>query len=106
LSLDTEFDTFWQQFPRHVGKLAAKKAYQKARKQASAEDILNGIERYRRAKPAYADWCHPATFLNQGRWMDEDDRATVEWVCPHTPSCLGRHACYVKQQIAAARNGQ
>lgn len=28
-----------------------------------------------------------------------------EWICPHEPQCLGRHACYIKQRIAAAKAG-
>lgn len=24
-------------------------------------------------KPTYADYCHPKTWLHQGRWMDEAD---------------------------------
>lgn len=70
----TDFDVFWQRFPRRVGKLDAVKAYAKARKVASADDILTGVDRYIANKPEYADWCHPSTWLNKGRWMDEDDR--------------------------------
>lgn len=72
----SDFEVFWQAYPRKVGKLAAMKAYAKARKIATAAELLTGIERYKRLKPAYADYCHPATWLNQGRWMDEPD--TVE----------------------------
>jgi len=67
----TEFNTFWTAFPRRIGKLAAAKAYRRARTQASAVEILDGIARYIAHKPSYADFCHPATWLNQGRWMDD-----------------------------------
>jgi hypothetical protein len=67
----SDFDEFWAAYPRKVGKLAALRAYRKARSLASADEILDGIAVYREHKPAYADWCHPTTFLNQGRWMDE-----------------------------------
>jgi hypothetical protein len=98
MSLREDFDTFYRHFPRHVGKLAAEKAYVKARKRASAQVILEGVDTYKRTKPAYADWCMPATFLNQGRWMDEPDQPTrTEWICPHTPPCLARHACHILQ---------
>lgn len=97
MSVDAEFETFWRAFPRRTAKLAALKAYRKARQMASAEHILEGVAQYRRRKPSYADWCHPTTFLNQGRWMDEPDRGREEWVCPHVPHCLGRHACEVLQ---------
>lgn len=71
MSIADEFDQFWRAFPRKTAKLAARKAYDKARKIATAADILAGVDRYRANKPAYADWCHPATFLSQGRWLDE-----------------------------------
>lgn len=67
----TDFESFWASFPRRVGKLAAQKAYAKARRSASASDILAGVRRYVAHKPHYADFCHPTTWLNQGRWMDE-----------------------------------
>lgn len=66
-----EFSEFWTSYPRRVGKLAAAKAYAKARQIASAGEILKGVAAYVANKPEYADWCHPATFLSHGRWMDE-----------------------------------
>jgi hypothetical protein len=76
---DRAFDQFWQQYPRKVGKLAARAQFERALKIASVEQIVAGVERYKRLKPAYADWCHPKTWLHQGRWMDEPDTpATVE----------------------------
>jgi DNA-binding transcriptional MocR family regulator len=41
-----EFDAFWQQYPRKVGKKAARTAYAKARAVADADTILNGVMRY------------------------------------------------------------
>lgn len=69
----SDFDTFWAAFPRRIGKLDAMKAYAKARTVATAAEILAGVELYKQHKPEYADWCHPSTFLNKGRWMDEYD---------------------------------
>lgn len=94
-----EFEAFWKAYPRKVGKLAAAKAYAVARKQATAEQLLAGIALYRQTKPAYADWCHPMTWLNQGRWLDEVASAPASWVCPHTPHCNGRNACRVLQEL-------
>lgn len=83
MSLESEFAAFWQAYPRRVAKLAALKAYEKARKLASAEAILAGVQRYKQAKPEYADWCHPTTFLNQGRWLDEYEEAPrPRWQAP------------------------
>lgn len=100
MSLESDFGTFWLTYPRRTGKLAAEKAYRKARMIASAEQILDGVTAYRENKPAYADWCMPTTFLNQGRWMDEPDRQPHEpWDCPHEPHCLGRSACAVLKRL-------
>ncbi len=96
LTIADDFIAFWKAFPRHVGKLAAERAYKKARTQASAQQILDGVEAYKHDKPGWAEWCYPKTFLTQGRWMDESDErpaVSTEWVCTHTPHCLGRHGC-------------
>lgn len=79
MSLAQDFGVFWKEYPRKVGKLAALKAYEKARKSlgATQEEILSGVAAYVEHKPAYADFCHPATWLNQGRWMDEHEARTV-----------------------------
>lgn len=118
----TEFEQFWSVYPRRVAKLDAQRAFVKARKVASLDVILAGVERYIADKPAYADWCHPATWLNRGRWMDEPDRRTVSdrraeprgadrrseptwapWTCPHEPSCTHRWRCHQRTQLEAHR---
>ncbi len=62
---------FWPECPRRVGKKDARKAWLKARRIASLEIIMDGLTAYKRGKPDYADWMHPATFLNGERWTDE-----------------------------------
>lgn len=67
------FESFWTEYPRKVGKLGAQKAYTKALKSSSHEDIMSGLAR---ALPTWATTeikyiPHPQTWLNQGRWMDE-----------------------------------
>ena len=102
MSREADFEVWWQAYPRKVGKLGAQREYERIRKKVGADDLLQGITRYRAAKPAYADWCHPMTFLRQGRWLDEvPDAAGVEWAdvwdwqCPHQPRCPHRAACAV-----------
>lgn len=95
---DNGFQAFWDKYPRHVGKLAAEKAFEKARKRATTEDLIAGVER------AKAHWKdpqfipHPSTWLNQGRWMDEYDATPVPapqsvWRCPHVARCENRWQC-------------
>jgi hypothetical protein len=69
----TDFDTFWAQYPRKVGKIAGKKAFDKAIKLTTLECLLQGIELLKRETAGKKiDFTpHPATWLNDGRWDDE-----------------------------------
>tara|TARA_R100000700_G_C3160127_1_gene136419 strand:- start:202 stop:903 length:702 start_codon:yes stop_codon:yes gene_type:complete len=62
------FDEFWTQYPKKVAKGGARKAYEKALKLTTHEDIMAGLARYN-PNPQYI--CNPATWLNQERWNDE-----------------------------------
>ena len=84
--IESEFDEFWEAYPRHIAKPAALRAFKGARKKVPLADILSGVERYKATKPDYADWCHAATWLNQDRWADDygeppkrDGPAMVDW---------------------------
>lgn len=70
---DDEFEAWWKLYPRKVGKDAAREKFGKARKRVSAEALMQAVKVYMQTKPDYADWCHPATWLNQGRWQDEQE---------------------------------
>lgn len=75
-AIEAEFSTWWEQYPRKVGKLAAKKAYAKAVKSASAEDLLSGLKAqlpHLRDQAARGFCPHPSTWLNAGRWEDAVD---------------------------------
>jgi hypothetical protein len=105
---DAEFDQWWQAYPKRVGRIAAKAAFAKVMKRGVALDsLLAGIETYRRIKPAYADWCHPTTWLNQGRWMDEleDPETRPCRRCGTAPKCQSYAECnarlLVKRQAAS-----
>ena len=68
------FDDFWRVYPRRKDKLDAQRAWAKALKIATAEEIIEGAKRY--AKTAEAPFIKlPATFLNKGSWMDEELQA-------------------------------
>ena len=92
----SDFDTFYAAYPRRVGKLDAIRAYAKARTVATADEILAGVALYQANKPEYADWCHPATWLNKGRWMDEYDEPVQRTAkCDHEPTCNSPQWCLV-----------
>lgn len=65
------FEAWWPHYPHKVGKGAARKAFAKAIKKVTLAELIEGVERYKRAKPAWQNWCHPSTWLNQERWNDE-----------------------------------
>lgn len=100
------FDAFWKAYPRKVGKLAARRAWNKIRPgKELAAAIVNAIDRqkgqsqWRKDGGQYIP--NPATWLNEGRWDDEPvvkQAATLKrnWVCevcgkPAT-STIGRHS--------------
>jgi hypothetical protein len=70
---DPDFAAFWNTFPRKVSPGAARVAFEKARKVASLETILDGARRYASERlnedPKYTK--HPATWLNGECWLDE-----------------------------------
>lgn len=74
---DPFFLSFWQAYPRRIGKGEARIAFAKACRNADANQIVQ-------AAIAYAAHCqemnigpqyrpHPATWLNQERWEDDLD---------------------------------
>lgn len=80
------FPEFWEAYPRaKTGKFAAEKAYEKAIGVDTHDAIMAGVERFaRELKKSPRDTSlipHAATWLNQGRWMDEDeDKPKVQTV--------------------------
>lgn len=67
------FDDFWQQYPKRVGKGAAHKSYKQAIKKTPHETIMAGLAKYD-PDPDYI--CNPSTWLNQERWLDEQADTT------------------------------
>ena len=69
---DEAFEAFWASFPRKVGKLAAKREWDRIRPtpevvEAMAKALEWQMEQW--DDPQYIP--HPRTWLHQGRWMDE-----------------------------------
>lgn len=77
-SVESEFARWYEHYPKKAGKGQALKAYRTARKKASAEDLLDGLQRYiddlrgRKARGEFTpEWKNPATWLNGECWLDE-----------------------------------
>jgi hypothetical protein len=67
------FEEFWRNYPRRIGKGAARKSYEKAIKVATFSEIMRGLLSqiaYYASKDAQFI-PHPSTWLNQERWSDE-----------------------------------
>lgn len=71
---ENSFDVFWKVFPRRVSKFAARTAFDRALKLASADAIIAGAQRYAAEKRGSEVRFikHPTTWLNQGCWEDEE----------------------------------
>lgn len=107
---DEAFAEFWAIYPRRVGKIAARKAWDKARPTPELlEKIKNALSWQ------VEDWDdpqfipYPKTWINQGRWDDEPPQrapkngspSAIEpyhWkACTHTPKCGSSRECNVRK---------
>ncbi len=70
------FDEWYSLYPLHKARLRAEKAFLAALARASPAELLAGAARYRDEcagkEPRYI--AHPASWLNDGRWKDENGR--------------------------------
>jgi hypothetical protein len=66
-----DFRKFYAAYPHKVGRAAAEKAFAKAIKKTTLEQILDGLRAYIASKPPDRPWCNPSTWLNQERWSDQ-----------------------------------
>ena len=71
MSKEEQFEAFWKSYPRRVAKGAARKAWDKAIKKTTLENMLKAITEYVAKKPEKIDFKHPATWLNGECWDDE-----------------------------------
>ena len=77
-ALNDGFELFWNEYPKHKGKPVAEKAFNKAIKKIDIDTMLEAIRKQKQS----AQWKkengqyipYPATWLNQERWADEDDK--------------------------------
>lgn len=75
LVADVLFAEFWKAYPKRKDKQDAIVAWNRALKKTSAERLIEEAKRYaifRKGKdPQFTK--HPATWLNKGSWMDEEE---------------------------------
>lgn len=77
----SDFDMFWSDYPRKIGKPVAKRAFQKAAKEFDSMVVVAGTlpwcEFWTKARTEEQFIPHPSTFLNQHRFNDRPP-ATVD----------------------------
>jgi len=80
------FDTFWELYPRKVGKGQAKRAFVAALKKTDLSTIIQSLERqlpaWKNREPAFVP--HPTTWLNGDRWEDQVESTQEEGGIPFT----------------------
>jgi hypothetical protein len=79
-----DFEIFWADYPRKIGKAKAKTAYESARKKTSHDDIIRGMfisPRLKGDDPQFIP--HAATWLNQESWNDEEEIDPKAFPQPH-----------------------
>jgi hypothetical protein len=112
---DNSFEIFWEVYPRKVAKGAARKAWRKA--SPPLEIVLDTLD----WQIVSDGWTkdggkfipHPATWINQERWLDEPDIATparpkpcpqcgnLDGVCRSNADCIGRVLAANRQERAS-----
>lgn len=78
-----DFDIFWKEYPKKVGKGDALKAFKKATDKPAVEKLIEIIQRQKQS----VNWNkengqyipNPTTWLNGGRWDDELTYETGGW---------------------------
>jgi len=79
-----EFSSFWEAYPKHIGKQVAFESYQRVVPTYPAEDVIAAAKEYAQKcahdKTEEKFILHPSTFLNKDRWKDYCFEKEV--VCP------------------------
>ena len=77
----SEFEAFWVIYPRRKGKGTAYKAWQKAKKRAIPDSIMEGAKRIKAEVDSGRDVQyipHPTTWLNRDGWLDESEPTEID----------------------------
>lgn len=97
------FAEFWAQYPRHVAKLEAQKAWVQVKPTPELLGRMLEALTWQARQPLWTKdggqfAPYPASWLRGRRWEDEapqlrghvlEDR----WLCPHEPWCPNKYAC-------------
>jgi len=79
-----QFEEFWNLYPRKEGKKPAFKAFMSALARTKFEDIVAGIEAYKRSDRVKRGFIKlPSTWLNEDAWEDAATQVQTEQVGTH-----------------------
>lgn len=71
MTKEEQFEALWSSYPRRIAKANARKAFDKAIKKTTLDEMLKAITVYVANKPDWMDYKHCATWLNSEGWLDE-----------------------------------
>lgn len=84
------FESFWNTYPKKVGKGAAEKAWQKAKINGELKTVLDAVDRQCHSDQWLRDGGqfipNPATWINQKRWLDGEE-VEIHLQVPATRLC-------------------
>ena len=68
----SDFEVWYKAYPKHINRGNAERAWKKATKEVTVEELMKGLERYKRSifgkDPEFIP--HPASWLNGKRWLE------------------------------------
>lgn len=78
--LEAAFGAFWAAYPRHTAKLDAQRKFVLAARRVDPQEIVTGAVKFAKAVKGTEERFipHPATWLNQGRWTDDQPSAQAK----------------------------
>ena len=106
-----QFEVFWRNYPRKVGKLAAAREW--ARKRPDLDTVLAALAQQRETWTDPRFTPHPRTWISQGRWLDELSTRKLftvdDWFdeCQrlHGGRCNGRATHAIQRQLDVLKTG-
>lgn len=86
-SHEREFEEFWRHYPRQVGKQAAARAFAKAATTTDTRIIVEAARAFATSDAGQAGRYtpHPATWLNAGRYLDDQNTWSLAEATKPTP---------------------
>lgn len=98
------FERFWSVFPKKVGKGAALSAWGKIKRPSETVELIvtalkwqTCSQQWLKDNGAYIP--HPATYLNQQRWLDEPSSALAGSSNRHTGFGFGQYNLGTKAEL-------